>query len=343
MPEYGYGKHPDILTALEFERLVNSAGPTGGEIIRPSDGKHPENILFVLCVGSRDRRFYHYCSRFCCMYSIKHAYQALDHGVQNVSVMYMDLRAFGKGFDGFWKRTEAEGAEFVRGRPARISPNGNGSIAVLYEDTDKSARINAEYDMVVLANAVAPQEGLVELADCLDIEVDQDGFIRANEIQGGLVTTSRTGIYVAGCASGPKDIPDSVSEASAAAALALSHLTERSWPDPLEVEPVEDIDTPRIGVFVCHCGSNIAGVVDVEQVVEFAKELPGVVFASHQMFSCAGNTQQEIAESIRNLFRFSLLFTQMQLRTLPTSGSRLAASLHSSPSVATPISCPMLR
>jgi heterodisulfide reductase subunit A len=299
MPEYGYGKHPDILTALEFERLVNSAGPTGGEIIRPSDGEHPDKILFVLCVGSRDRRFYHYCSRFCCMYSIKHAYQALDHGVRDVSVMYMDLRAFGKGFDGFWQRTEAEGAHFLRGRPARISPNGKGSLAVLYEDTDKSERVDAEYDMVVLANAVAPQEGLVELARCLDIEVDEDGFIRANEIRGGLVTTTRTGIYVAGCASGPKDIPDSVSEASAAAALALSHLTERQWPDPIEVEPVEDIDTPRIGVFVCHCGSNIAGVVDVERVVEFAKELPGVVFASHQMFSCAGNTQQEIEEAIK--------------------------------------------
>ena len=299
MPEYGYGKHPDILTALEFERLVNSAGPTGGEIIRPSDGKHPENILFVLCVGSRDQRFYHYCSRFCCMYSIKHAYQALDHGIEDVSVMYMDVRAFGKGFDGFWKRTEAEGAGFIRGRPARISPNGNGSIQVLYEDTDQAARKLAEYEMVVLANAVAPQEGLTELAECLDIEVDEDGFIRANEIQGGLVMTTRPGIYTAGCVSGPKDIPDSVSEASAAAALALSHLTERHWPDPIEVDAVEDIDSPRIGVFVCHCGSNIAGVVDVEQVVEFARGLPDVVFASHQMFSCAGNTQQEIEQAIK--------------------------------------------
>ncbi|MGB5842812.1 MAG: hydrogenase iron-sulfur subunit [Anaerolineales bacterium] len=299
MPEYGYGKHPDILTALEFERLVNSAGPTGGEIVRPSDGEHPDNILFVLCVGSRDHRFYHYCSRFCCMYSIKHAYQALDHGIEDVSVLYMDVRAFGKGFDGFWKRTEIEGAKFLRGRPARISPNGNGNIQVLYEDTDLSARMETEYDMVVLANAVAPQEGLAELAQRLNIEVDEDGFIRADEIQGGLVMTTRPGIYVAGCVSGPKDIPDSVSEASAAAALALSHLTERHWPDPIEVAAIEDIETPRVGVFVCHCGSNIAGVVDVVQVVDFARGLPDVVFASHQMFSCAGNTQQEIEAAIK--------------------------------------------
>ncbi|HUV29437.1 MAG TPA: CoB--CoM heterodisulfide reductase iron-sulfur subunit A family protein, partial [Anaerolineales bacterium] len=299
MPEYGYGKHPDILTALEFERLVNSAGPTGGEIIRPSDGEHPDNILFVLCVGSRDHRFYHYCSRFCCMYSIKHAYQALDHGIEDVSVLYMDVRAFGKGFDGFWKRTEIEGAKFLRGRPARISPNGNGNIQVLYEDTDLSTRMETEYDMVVLANAVAPQEGLAELAQRLNIEVDEDGFIRADEIQGGLVMTTRPGIYVAGCVSGPKDIPDSVSEASAAAALALSHLTERHWPDPIEVAAIEDIDIPRVGVFICHCGNNIAGVVDVVQVVDFARGLPDVVFASHQMFSCAGNTQQEIEAAIK--------------------------------------------
>ena len=139
MSEFGYGAHPDILTALEFERLINSAGPTGGEIIRPSSGQHPENILFVLCVGSRDRRHFRYCSRFCCMYSIKHAYQALDHGVQKVDVLYMDVRAYGKGFDGFWTRTRDEGARFIRGRPACISPIGSG-IRVVYEDTSQAAR-----------------------------------------------------------------------------------------------------------------------------------------------------------------------------------------------------------
>jgi len=127
MAEFGYGRHPDILSALEYERLVNSAGPTGGEIVCPSDGTHPESILFVLCVGSRDRRFLRYCSRFCCMYSIKHAYQAIDHGVKDVTVLYMDVRAYGKGFDGFWERTRQEGAKFIRGRPARISTGDNGA------------------------------------------------------------------------------------------------------------------------------------------------------------------------------------------------------------------------
>jgi heterodisulfide reductase subunit A len=299
MPEYGYGSHPDILTALEFERLINSAGPTGGDIIRPSDGKHPEKILFVLCVGSRDQRFYKYCSRFCCMYSIKHAYQAIDHGIEDVDVLYMDVRAFGKGFDGFWQRTQKEGARFLRGRPGRISPNGDGKLQVLYEDTDQAALIRSEYDMVVLANAVAPQAGLKSLAECLSIKMDQDGFIQVDEIRGGLVMTTRPGIYVAGCVSGPKDIPDSVSEGSAASALALSHITQKSWPDPIQVAALEGIETPRVGVFVCHCGSNIAGVIDVDRVVRFAQDLPDVVFASHQMFSCAGNTQQEIEEAIK--------------------------------------------
>jgi heterodisulfide reductase subunit A len=296
---WGYGEHPDILTALEFERLVNSAGPTGGEILRPSDGHHPHKLLFVLCVGSRDQRHARYCSRFCCMYSLKHAYQALDHGVEDVSVMYMDLRAYGKGFDGFRQRTQDEGAKYIRGRPARIQPNGKGSISVLYEDTQAGVRRTDIFDMVVLANAVLPQEGLADLAGRLGIEVDEDGFLLAVEELAGLIATTRPGIFAAGCVGGPKDIPDSVAEGSGAAALALSYIDERRWHATPEIEPMEDIETPRVGVFVCHCGSNIAGVIDVEQVVTYSQGLPDVVFASNQMFSCAGNTQKEIEDAIR--------------------------------------------
>ena len=298
LKEYGYGTHPDILTALEFERLINSAGPTGGEIVRPSNGAHADAILFVLCVGSRDRRFFRYCSRFCCMYAIKHAYQAIDHGVRDVTVLYMDVRAYGKGFDDFWQRARESGAKFVRGRPSLIQPDGD-RIRVVYEDTETARRIVTKHDMVVLATAVTPSDGLARLVERLDIELDEDGFIRAVETQGGLVMTTRPGIYAAGCATGPKDIPDSVCEGSGAAALALSHLTQRHWPTLPEVEARVDIDIPRVGVFVCHCGSNIAGVVDVSRVVAFAETLPDVVYASHQMFSCAGNTQKEIEDAIR--------------------------------------------
>jgi heterodisulfide reductase subunit A len=299
MKEYNYGNHPDILTAMEYERLINSAGPTGGEILRPSNKEHPSNILFVLCVGSRDQRFLHYCSRFCCMYSIKHAYQALDHGVKQITVLYMDVRAYGKGFDGFWSRTQEAGAQFIRGRPAHINPNGK-HLQVVYENIETTTRVTENFDMVVLANAVTPSTGLTELANILGIELDEDGFIQAVENQGGMVTTTIPGIYAAGCSTGPKDIPDSVSEGSGAAALALSHVTKRHWPEPPDVTPIENIDTPRVGVFVCHCGSNIAGVIDVKEVVKFAENLPDVAHCSHQMFSCAGNTQAEIEQAIKD-------------------------------------------
>jgi heterodisulfide reductase subunit A len=299
LPSFGYGSNPDILTGFEFERLVNSAGPTGGEIRRPSDGREPESLLIVLCVGSRDRRFVRACSRFCCMYSIKHAYQALDHGVPHVTVLAMDVRAYGKGFDGFWSRTREAGARFVRGRPARIQANGAGRIRARYEDTTLSRVVEEDFDLVVLATAVTPPAGLAELAQRLGVELEPDGFLRLTHGDGQAVETTRPGVYAAGCVTGAKDIPDSVAEGSGAAALALRHLRRRHWPEPVAVPPMEATETPRVGVFVCHCGSNIAGVVDVTEVVEAARAMPDVVHAAHQMFSCAGNTQKDIETAIR--------------------------------------------
>jgi len=298
LSHYGYGKHPDVLTSMEFERMLASAGPTGGEIIKPSNGEHPHNILFVLCVGSRDRNFYRHCSRFCCMYSIKETYQAIDHGVEDITVLYMDVRAYGKGFDAFFDRTRQRGAKFIRGHPAEISPNGKGLI-VRYENTDSGRVETAEADMVVLATAVRPPEGLEKLAEVLGVEVDDDGFLKTKEEQGGAITTTRPAIYVAGCVAGPKDIPDSVAEGSGAAAYALTHIDHREWPEPEKGEPIEDVEEPRIGVFVCHCGSNIAGVIDVEKCVEYALTLPDVAHAQSQMFSCTSTAAQEIAEAIR--------------------------------------------
>jgi heterodisulfide reductase subunit A len=153
--------------------------------------------------------------------------------------------------------------------------------------------------MVVLATAVQAPEGLSELSETLGLETAEDGFMRADETRAGLVGSTRAGIYLAGCAGGPKDIPDSVAEASGAAAAALVHLDERSWPEIEAAEPVTDLDDPKVGVFICHCGSNIAGVVDVPKVVEYARTIPGVVYAQDQKFSCAGNTQAEIVDRIR--------------------------------------------
>ncbi len=295
---FGYGAHPDVLTSMEFERLLTSAGPTGGEIVKPSNGQHPESILFVLCVGSRDVRFYRHCSRFCCMYSVKQAFQARDHGVGDVTVLYMDMRAYGKGFDAFYQRTRDEGARFIRGRPASVEPAGD-RISVRYEDTDAGRVQTAEVDMVVLATAARPPAGLEGLAGVMGFDIDTDGFVKSRERMGGLSATTRSGVYAAGCAIGLKDIPDSVAEAGAAAAWALTHLDERTWPEPEAGEPQDDIETVRIGVNICHCGSNIAGVVDIESVVEAARQMEGVVYADSSMFSCAGTTQAEIARRLR--------------------------------------------
>ncbi|MFH1723888.1 MAG: FAD-dependent oxidoreductase [Elusimicrobiota bacterium] len=300
MKEYGYGTHPDILTSMELERLLTSAGPTGGEILRPSDGKHAHNALMVLCVGSRDQRYFRHCSRFCCMYTAKHAFQMMDHGVKDLTILYMDRRAYGKGFDEFWTRTATDGAKYVRGRLASVKPKEGGGLTATYESTKEGKLVKRDFEMVVLATAVQPSAGMEELAQALGIELDTDGFVKAVETKGGLIHTTRPGIYAAGCASGAKDIPDSVAEGGAASVLALGHLDKRTWPEEEEVEPITGIETARIGVFVCHCGSNIAGVVDVDRVTEYAKKLPGVVYAQSQMFSCAGNTQADIEKAIKD-------------------------------------------
>ncbi len=298
LPDYGYGKHPDILTSLEFERLLQASGPSKGEIIRPSDGSHPENLLFVLCVGSRDRRFCKYCSRVCCMYSIKEAVQAVDHGVKNVTVLYMDIRAYGKGFDEFYLRSRREGVRYVRGKPAKITGDG-GKIRVRFENTDEGKIEENSFDEVVLAPAIVPSRGLDKLSDVLGIDLDEDGFIKATEVRGDLIATTREGIYASGCSTGPKDIPDSVTEAGGAASYALNYVTTRTWPQELEVEVIDPTGPPRIGVFLCDCGSNIAGVVDVPEVLEYTQKIEGVAHAERVRFACAANTQELIGRTIK--------------------------------------------
>ncbi len=301
--EYNYGNHPDILSALEFERLVDAAGPTQGEIICPSDGRHPQSIGFVLCAGSRDQRHVPYCSRTCCMFSIKEAYQALDHGVREVSLHYMDIRAYGKGFDDFYRRTEEAGASFIRGRPSavRILPNGGGpgSLELQYEEVESGSLVSRPYDMIVLAQASIPSNGADKLCETLGVGVDEDGFVATPETGGDTIETAIRGIYSAGCATGPKDIPDSVAEGSAAAARALDHITVRTFPEAAEVESVDMEQGERVGVFLCDCGSNIAGTIDIPDLVSFVENKEKIVHAEEVMFACAGNTQDAISETIK--------------------------------------------
>lgn len=232
------------------------------------------------------------------MYSIKEALQLVDHGIKDVTVFYMDIRAYGKGFEEMFERARDSGVRFIRGRPGRVIPNGHG-IDVLHEDTTTGELKKETFDMVILSTALTPSEELNRLAKTLGIEVGEDGFIKSFEVDGDFVGTSRRGIYVCGCASGPKDIPDSVTEAGAAAARALTHLTSRSVEPEMFEETIDASGEPRVGVFICHCGSNIAGVVDIKTAVEQSKKIPYVVHVEDQKFSCSGAGTKHIENVIR--------------------------------------------
>jgi heterodisulfide reductase subunit A2 len=292
LPEYGYGTHPDILTSLELERLLSSAGPSGGEIVCPSDGRHAKRMVFVLCAGSRDVRNIPQCSRFCCMYSIKEAVQARDHGVEEVTLLYMDIRSYGKGFDAFYQRAKDQGIRFLHGRPSRVRFDGQ-ELKVRVADTLTGAFQEVGADLVVLATGATPPKGLPELARVLGLKTGPDGFVTEEG--------APPGVFVAGSATGPKDIPDSVVEAGAAATRSMERASERFWAKPEIGAPLPTDGEARVGVFLCDCGSNIAGTVDVPKTAQYAASLPHVVHAEEVRFACAANTQADMAKKIVDL------------------------------------------
>ena len=216
--EYGYGKFPDVITGLQFERMVNASGPTNGKIVRPSDGKEPKNVVFVKCVGSRDEaKGKAYCSRACCMYTAKHAHQVLDKipGAQ-AFVFYIDVRTPGKAYEEFYKRTTDEGAQYIRGRVSKISSSGD-KLSVKGTDTLLGLPVEIEADLVVLATAMIPAENSQKTARLVGFPLDRDGFFQEAHPKLRPVETNTGGIYLAGTCQGPKDIPDTVAQASAAA------------------------------------------------------------------------------------------------------------------------------
>jgi heterodisulfide reductase subunit A len=305
----GYGEHEDILTGLEFERMLNAAGPTGGRVLRRSDGSPPKTMAFVQCVGSRDERYCEWCSRVCCVYSIKQCMIAKDHekSIEDFYYFYRDVRAYGRGFEEYYHRGEDEtGITFLRSSPSDITRKPDGTLTLRYEDPETTRPTSVDTDMVILTCAMIPSEGTRELAGVLGVDLDGDGYFKLQDALSDPVSTTREGVFVCGCAAGPRDIPDSVAQASAASALALPYVGEaRFYPD---VKPLPDTDAeeePRIGVFVCHCGHNIGGVVDSKSVAEYARDLPNVVFATDNLYTCSDDTQSKIADLIvkRNLNR----------------------------------------
>lgn len=235
LPEYGGGRYPDVITGIQYERLLNASGPTEGHIVRPSDHAEPKTIVFVSCAGSRDKSLgIPYCSNFCCMYIAKQAILTKDHFPDSQSyVFYMDIRSPGKGYDEFTRRAQEDyGAKYVRGRVSRIYPKGK-KMVVVGADTLLGTQVEVEADLVVLATAVTAAPGAAQLAEKLHISYDTFGFYVESHPKLRPVETNTSGVFLAGAAQGPKDIPASVGQGSAAAAKVLALFSK----DMLESDP----------------------------------------------------------------------------------------------------------
>jgi heterodisulfide reductase subunit A len=302
--EYGYGRYPNVVSSIEFERLLSASGPHSSLVLRPSDGDIPRKIAFIQCVGSRDVTCGNdYCSSVCCMYATKEAVIAKEHMNKiEPTIFYMDMRAYGKDFDKYIERAKDEyGVRFIRCRISSIQENPETQDLQITYETEDGKLVKEEFNLVVLTLGVTPVKGSEELAEKLGLELDKYGFFKTQPFSP--IKTSKPGIFICGMASSPKDIPETVAQASAAAGRAGGILSsargtlvkEKKYPPELNVfgQP------PRIGVFVCHCGINIGGVVDVPDVVEYAKTLPNVVYAAHNLYSCSSDTQKIIKEKIK--------------------------------------------
>ena len=304
--DYGYGIYPNVMTGIEYERMLNASGPTRGEVIRPSDGTTPKSIAFIQCIGARcTLEGSAYCSRFCCLNSVKCALLTKDHApeVEDVSIHYIDMRAFGKGYDDFYRRTQAEPwIKYIRGKPSKILEDPQTHDLTLHgEDQATGERVERRVGLVVLASAGMPDRDVTEtLGKALGVETDEYGFFVSRQASTQALEATREGIYLCGCARGPEDIPDSVAQASGAAALAGRHLVDDRIPDVKEeIEQLDVSGPPRIGVFLCCCGINIAGVLDVAAMGRVARELPNVVWVQDDLFACSDQAQRVIQERVR--------------------------------------------
>lgn len=300
--EYGFGRYPNVITSLAFERILSPTGPYAGKALRPSDNKPLEKIAFIQCVGSRDFER-DYCSSVCCMYATKEAIIAKEHAGELVEcdIFFMDLRAFSKGFEEYYQRAKKLGVNYIRCKVPSLSEipeTKNLKIEYLIDDDKKASR---EYDLVVLSVGMLPPGKAKEIAERCGIELNEFNFCKTSSFKP--VETTRDGIYAAGPFSEPKDIPETVMQASGAASRALSLLHDargtlvvtKEYPPEIDVKGQE----PKIGVFVCQCGTNIASVVNVPEVVEYAKTLPNVAYAVDSLYTCSNDTQKKIKEKIK--------------------------------------------
>jgi len=303
---YGYRKSPNIVTSLEFERILSSSGPYAGHLVRPSDKKEPGKIAWLQCIGSRDTHIgaRGYCSAICCTSAIKEAMLSKEHskGPLDTAIFYMDIRTHGKDFERYYNRGKDEsGLRFLKSKITNIVPVGDTGRQLIRYIDETGKKVEEEFDIVVLSVGLGVSKEAIDLAEKLGVELDQYNFASTTSFEP--VKTSIPGIFVCGAFEAPQDIPSSVIESSAAAGVAGSCLSESRWTLTKTKEIPEEINVSgepvRTGVFVCRCGTNIAGVVDVPAVVEYTKTLPGVVFAQENMFSCSQDTQDSITDVIR--------------------------------------------
>ena len=298
--EYGYGHYANVVTSLEFERILGANGPTLGHVVRPSDGEEVKKLAFVQCVGSRDTTVGNgYCSSVCCMYATKQAVIAKEHlpGIEP-TIFFIDMRAYGKDFEKYYTAAESRhGVRYIRGLISGIREKQRTKNLLLRYADDAGCMQEEEFDMVVLSIGLEAPCGL---AEGLGLKVNEYGFAVADPFLP--VLSSRQGVLVCGAAQEPKDIPDTVTQATAAAGMASQALhgarntllTHREHPPEKDVSGEE----PRVGAIICRCGSNIGGFVDVPAVVEYAKELPGVVWAEERLYACSQDAQDWIRQVV---------------------------------------------
>ncbi len=303
--EYAYGTMQNVVTSLDFERLLSATGPYEGEIKRPSDGKHPQKIAWIQCIGSRrvTEGDNSYCSAVCCTYTQKQVLLTKDHYPDmGCTIFHNDIRAYGKDFEPYYQRAaEQPDVRFIRSYVsiAREDPETR-NITLRYSTFDEGVK-EEEFDLVVLSVGLNPPSDAKALAEKLGIDLEPHGFCKTNPLNP--IETSRPGIFVSGAFQGPLDIPESVFTASGASSQCGEVLNyrrgklskERIYPSEKDVSNEE----PRIGVFVCHCGANIGRVVNVPSIVEYSLTLPNVVYAQEQLFSCATNSAKEISDIAR--------------------------------------------
>jgi heterodisulfide reductase subunit A len=321
--DYGYGKLQNVVTSMDYERLMCATGPHEGEILRASDKKHPQKIAWIQCVGSRQVNpdgGNSYCSSVCCTYTQKQVILTKDHNPDaECTVFHNDIRSHGKDFERFYQRAEdLPGIRFIRSYVSisREDPDTK-NVTIRYSTPDEGVK-EEEFDMVVLSVGLNPPADAEDLASTVGIELNTHGFCEVNPLNP--VETTRSGIFISGGFQGPVDIPTSVFTASAAGSQAGELLDyrrgklarERVYPPEKDVSE----EDPKIGVFVCHCGANIGRVVDVPSAVEYAKSLPNVVHAQEQLFSCAANCAQEITDLTQEMGLNRVIIAACSPRTL---------------------------